>query len=739
MTILFESDWLKYPNAIIDTKTSNKSFVRLASLYRAMGIKNCSFILALHNPLLQGVDPYDPNLTIQQQVMIGAECQENAWYFIRECVRAPSPAGEDDLPIQANRSNISLFWCFLNHIFFILIQPRQTGKSLNTDVLMVWLMSFVCRKTKINLLTKDDTLRRANVERIKAIFETLPPYLKIRNRSDVNNGEEITVNALGNRYTTHVPQSSPKNAINMGRGLTTPIFHIDEGPFQPNINLAMEAALAATGAAVDKAMASGVPYGTIMTTTAGMKDDPRGKYVYDLLAEAATWSEKYFDAVDAQMLEKLVRKASKKPNGGCYRINATFNHRQLGKDDAWLARKLEESLQKGEAADRDYFNIWTSGSMTSPFTPQQSEMMRKSEQAVLHTQIFENEGYTLRWYIPEDKIEWAMKNGQYTIGMDTSDAIGNDDVSFIIQDIETLEVVAAADINETNLIMLSKWVFDFMMRYKNCTLIPERRSSAIAIIDYLVMYMVEAGEDPFRRIFNRVVNDYDEYPERFAEINVPMHRRSPTVYTRYKKLFGFATSASGITARNDLYGITMQNAVKNGGSVMNDKRLVDQTLGLVKKNGRVDHEVGSHDDMVIGWLLNNWLLQQGKNLAFYGMRVQSIMSLITQAAALESPEQIQHRIKQQLLRERIEELSEELAKESNDYVAQHIERELLILEKRLDIEEDTVLSVAKMIHEAREKRKQSSRSRSSMSSVSDNYGMNSFGYVGHGSNIVTMR
>lgn len=41
MTILFLDDWKnKYPGAIVDTETPNKSFIRMAALYRDMGVRN---------------------------------------------------------------------------------------------------------------------------------------------------------------------------------------------------------------------------------------------------------------------------------------------------------------------------------------------------------------------------------------------------------------------------------------------------------------------------------------------------------------------------------------------------------------------------------------------------------------------------------------------------------------------------------------------------------------------------
>jgi hypothetical protein len=484
--ILFQQDWARYPSAFPDLKTKNVSWVRLAAVYREMGIKNHAFILALVNPDLQGVNPHDPNLRLDQMAAIALECKINPWYFFREVARVPAIGDDEPGYVEANRGNIALWWSFFNHIMIILIQIRQTGKSVSTDLLMILLTHLLCQNTKINLMTKDDTLRRKNVERMKEISEELPRYLQLKTREDANNTEEITIKALNNTYTTHVPQPSPKRAYNMGRGLTSAIFHIDEAPFQPNIAIALPAALAATGAAVDKAKAAGTPYGTIITTTAGKKDDKDGKFIFNLLSDAAEWTEKLFDCKNWEELDRVVRANSRE---GKFIVNATFNHQQLGKTDTWLKQKLEESLQTGDDANRDYFNMWTSGSQSNPIPISILERISKSVMAPLYTDISKPHGYITRWFIPEEQIAYRMANSKFILGMDTSEASGGDDISFYLLDAETLETIAVGTYNETNLITFAEWVCSILVSYQNITAIIERRSTGGMLLDYLLLML----------------------------------------------------------------------------------------------------------------------------------------------------------------------------------------------------------------------------------------------------------
>lgn len=699
--ILFASDWSNWPTAIVDDKTKNRSFVRLASVYRSMGIKNHAFMLALINPKLQGVDPHSETLTFAEQLMIGVECKQNFWYYLREVVRVPAIGGSEGTPFEANRGNIAAFWLFFNHITYTLIQPRQTGKSLSTDVLMVWLMDIGCLNTKINLLTKDDTLRRANITRIKDIRSELPHYLKQHTPKDLNNTEEITTTRLGNRYTTHVPQSSPKNAIKLGRGLTTSIFHIDEPPFQPHISIALPAALAAMGAAIDKSKAEGAPYGTVLTTTAGKKDDRDGRYIFDLVASSAMWTEKFFDCPNLEALELMIRSNSRGRN---LRVNLTFNHRQLGKTDEWLLSKLEGAMVTGDDANRDFFNMWTSGSQSHPLPIHILETIANSKREVQFTEVSGGCGYITRWYIPEDEIYLRMANGKFILGMDTSEASGSDDISMVIMDVETMEVVACGTYNETNLIKFSEWVANFLIRFQNVTAVIERRSTGATLIDYLLVKLPEVGIDPFRRLFNTIVHLHDESPEIYSEIKIPMNRRDPNLYVKYKKTFGYTTSGSGLMSRNNLYSTCLNIASKKAADRVYDTELIDQINSLITKNGRIDHPEGEHDDMVIGWLLCVWLLTQGKNLSFYGIDSKYILSRAG-GNLQESAEEMQFRLEQNRIRERIDDLSMQLSKTRDEYLCFKIEQEMRLLMGKIVQQEGEIISVDDMIKQAKERRR----------------------------------
>lgn len=204
------------------------------------------------------------------------------------------------------------------------------------------------------------------------------------------------------------------------------------------------------------------------------------------------------------------------------------------------------------------------------------------------------------------------------MGLDTSDAVGRDAIAVTIVDTSNLEIVATMMVKETNLIHFGYWLVDFLTTYENIILIPERKNQAASLIDMLLIRLPLAGQDPFKRIFNRVVHENKLDQDAYKKYTRYLHR-DIEAYSPVKNQFGYSTAGSGEYSRNALYRDTLILACEYGASVLNDKGTIDEILGLERKNGRIDHGADKHDDRVISWLLCSWLLISGRNLQYYGI------------------------------------------------------------------------------------------------------------------------
>lgn len=686
--ILFLDDWKKYPRAIPHYSTKNESFLKMAQKLKVMGVDNHLFLLALHQPELEDVDPFDPNL---DEVTIGkivAECKANPWYYLRECARVPPAGGSPEgIPVRANRGIIALFWCFFTHLIPFLIQPRQTGKSVGVDLLVALLMFVMCRNTTINLLTKDVKLRNSNIRRLKKIRFYLPYYLQTKHPDDSDNNSDITCILNENFFNTAVAQADEQSANNVGRGFTSPISLCDEGPFCTRIWDTIPAMLASGGAARDEARQYGAPYGTIFTTTAGKKDEPSGKYMFDILSSAMPWTEKLYDAPNEEKLHAIVEDNMGEDPIISPVVNITLSHRQLGYTDEWLRRKMKESGSRGEKADRDYLNRWTSGSITSPLIPALNDRIRASQMEPKYIEITK-ENYLIRWYVSKQELEAKMQSGKFVAGGDSSDGIGRDAMTLVIMDTETLDVIGTMRISETFINNYADFLVRFLAKYENITYIPERRGSGSTLIDTLLVKLPVYGIDPFKRIYNQVVDCPEDYSEEYSLIRQEVNRRPNYFHERCKRLFGYATSGSGKFSREKLYSDTLQKAAYLSADKVKDAELINEITGLQTKNNRVDHASGNHDDLVIGWMLGVWFLTCTRNLSHYG--IFAALSDVTEFdpdnpdKPTLTPEQRFRTAVQSSLREQIDGLLVRLKETKDEMLSTRLIMQIKALDSRLE-------------------------------------------------------
>ena len=702
--ILFLKDWAKYPNAVVHWKTRNKSFLEQAEKYKRMGRKNYAFLLCLLQKELEDVDPHDPNLTEEQMTKIGLECMYNPWYFFREVLRIPPQAGANAIPFRANRGNIALIWLFFNHIDVGLTQPRQTGKSVGVDSLVLYLLLCGSVNTRINMLTLNDKLRVANVLRVKRMRKYIPEYLRMEHKNDADNTLEISCVKRCNLYSTAVGQNSESAALTVARGLTAPIGLVDEPPFIDYIGTTIPAMLYAGNAARDEAKLNDVPYGNILTTTAGKRDTESGQYIYNMFNNGLRYTEALLDLDDQKQLVKVVDKqcGDEKPM-----VTVIMSHRQLGYTDEWLRQKMRETNSKGDDADRDYLNRWTVGGLSSPLATEILERIRNSEREPDHVEI-NSDGYMINWYIPKDKIRDRMSRGKIIGGMDLSEGINRDALTLVLVDPKTLEVIATSSVNETNVIRFSGWIADLMIKYENIILIPERRNMGTALIDTLLIRLPAAGIDPFKRIYNLIVDEYKERPDLHRQISSEQSRRGSNFNDRYKSEFGYATSGSGKHSREGLYQQTLQRAAALACDKVYDPQLVNEICGLSSKNGRVDHGKNGHDDMVIAWLLVVWMLTSSKNLSHYG--ITGALSATREYRAGENESgQIDNvkrfeEYRQRTVRDEIARLLNELRGEKDERIIRITEMRLRTLDAKLTDNYDDAQSIDELISNAAESR-----------------------------------
>ena len=118
---------------------------------------------------------------------------------------------------------------------------------------------------------------------------------------------------------------------------------------------------------------------------------------------------------------------------------------------------------------------------------------------------------------------------------------------------------------------------------------------------------------------------------------------------------------------------------------MRSSKLIYQLINLKTVNGRIDHEDGSHDDKVIGWLLGGWFLLFARNKDLYAIDANRVFEDVVFENEKEISED-EYFIREEnkkinaLIQERVAALKETY----DEFEAKRIENEIRFLAKRID-------------------------------------------------------
>ena len=502
---------------------------------------------------------------------------------------------------------MSLTWCIHVGVPFILIQPRQTGKTIGTLTLTVHQLYVGGFNVNMALVTKDNKLLNENVSRIKAIRDLLPDYFIIPNIKTTDNKEGIFYAPLANKYTTFIGNQDKKKASNTGRGPSFISIHFDEFGFIYNIGIVHSTITAAQGEHAIIAEEKGYIHCNVYTTTPASLNTESGAYAHDMISKAFNFNEKLiYDQPDKIHLLKFIKQNSL--NGF---IHGAWSYQQLGKTDEWFHTTIARLNPTEDQIDRDFFNLWKYDSENSIISPEDIKIMKSN---VIEPKYVEkiNDDFSLNWYITKEERE-AYKNKSIVIGLDSSENVGKDFTALVLLDPYTMKVLGQLRCNTSNLIKFSRMLANLLLEFKKSLLIPERKSTGIVIIDYVSLILIKNGLNPFTRIFNYIIENEKE---------IPLYEAME--HDKYKKYLGFTTDKN---KRTFLYKQILNKTVSLNKTKMYDTTLVNEMVSLSTINGRVDHSQKGNDDTLIAYLLACWFIYSGKHLNRYnGLEVHELES-----------------------------------------------------------------------------------------------------------------
>lgn len=403
-------------NVYYDFDTKNKSFLVTAKDLKINGVKNYYFFLALYDPDLYQVDPYDENLSDVMRYKIITECIRNPWYFLREVSRIPEQ-GSGYIQFQLNRATLAAIWLFLNGIDCYLTIARQIGKTQSMLAILLWAFLFGTTDSEILFLNLDQGRANANLFRLKRQRELLPEYLRLKFKIDEKTGKvekgtdnvkslECQVNR--NSIITRGKATSEESADSIGRGNTQPIQYLDEFDFIAFIKKILQASGPAYVTASKNAAKNNAVHGRIFTSTPGDLDSRAGKEAITIINKMFKWSETFYDK-DINVVKDIIAKGSDNKI-----VYVEYHYNLLGKDEEWFLEQCRVLENDPIAIKREIFLRRIHGSSLSPYAAEDLEAIESMKGKIIE-ELYINKLFKLDIYKKLNPLQI------YFVGVDVAD------------------------------------------------------------------------------------------------------------------------------------------------------------------------------------------------------------------------------------------------------------------------------------------------------------------------------
>lgn len=589
---------------IYDIYTKNISFLSVSRDLKILGIKNNKFFLKLYDTSLIGVDPYSPNLTNEQIARITNECVRNPWYFIREVSRIPDEGGANGpgsgMKFQLNRANLAMIWCFLHHIDFYLVIPRQTGKTQSAIAILLWAYLFGTTNSQFTFLNKSQEDCNNNLSRFKAQKDRLPMWMQqkyafidgvFKESKGLDNVKTLSSTTTKNKIICKTTSKTIAGAEKVGRGNTTPLQLYDEVEFTDHIGYIIKAAGPAYISASRAAKNSGGAYCRMLITTPGNTDTDPVREILPILNQTAKFRDNMYDWNETEIADNVSKISD------ISMMYIEFNYRQVGKDEEWYQQMCKSLGNDVVTIKRELLLYRIKGSSNSPFDPEDLDIINSFGKEPIST-------ITIDKYFFLDIYEKLDIDKIYFVGVDCATGTAGDNNAVTVVDPYTLKPVAEFKSPFQGTIELSKFIRKLRRMIPKAIICVERNSVGSAVLEMLAESEVYPNlySDPDKLGKSNVDEIYDNKGFLRHEAN---KRRSFGVYTDNQ-------------TRELMMNILCRHVAEYKDRFVS-KNVIDDVNNLVRsKSGKIQAASGAHDDSIMSYLIALLVYYHGKKLHRYG-------------------------------------------------------------------------------------------------------------------------
>ena len=575
--------------------TNNKSFLNMHYYLKSIGIKNNRFMLTLLDPDLDGIDPFDRTLPPIYKQKILREVMYNYWYFLREVVRIPDQGSTSGgARYRLDRGNLALNFCMMLNLNIFLELPRQQGKTISALCRYLWVFNFGTTNSEMVFLNKKMDDSKLNLARMKEIRAALPSYLQmiqlvtpdgkiVRKPNTVETLEHVS---NGNKIKTVPSARSKAAAASLLRGRTIPIIYADEWAFTPYNDIIYVNTIPAWKTAAMNARKNNAPYGITITTTPGFLQDEAGKYAWDMKEAATPFTELWYDMNYYELMNYI------NANTRSSFIYIRYTYQQLGRSEQWFSEICRDMQNKWPDIRREVLLEWANGVENSPFTQEDLEVVEQLTKTPIKQILLMNK-YTMNIYQQIDLNRYPP-----IIGVDVSGGYNRDSSAISCVDSHTTKLFADLNCNYISTFDLAQCIYELVTNYMPNAVVNVERNGG-----YGASVLAKLVNSKIKR------NLYFEIKDKVIE----ERQETDHIYKAKKRMKVYGLDSS--KKIRELLMELLRERMEYHKDKFVSPYILAELKGLeVKKNGKIDHSVNTHDDQIFSYLMALYVWYYGKNL-----------------------------------------------------------------------------------------------------------------------------
>ena len=589
---------------IYDIYTSNISFLQVAKDLKELGVENNKFFLKLYDQSLIGVNPYSAALSKDTIARIQNECIRNPWYFFREIARIPDEGGSlgpgSGRVFQLNRANLAAIYCFLNHIKFYLVIPRQTGKTQSVLAIIDYAYIFGTTNSSFSFVNKSQEDANKNLDRMKKQKAVLPLWLQqkyilvdgvVKEAKGTDNVKTLRNAANGNEIVCKPSAKTVPTAENIGRGNTSPIQYYDEVEWTANIGIIYAAAGPAYKSASDVAKVNNAAYCRMFTSTPGDLDSEPVKQFEPIRNQCARFTDKLYDLSPSELQEFVAK------HSAIEMLEIEYSYKQLGKDEAWFKGMCQELGNDKIKIKRELLLQRIRGSSNSPFDPEDLDIINSMRKEPIK-QVILNRTYAL------DIYRELNPHVCYFVGIDCATGSAGDNTAITVVNPYDLRPDAEFKSPYQGTTDMVKFIRELVKMIPRCILCIERNSIGSAIIELL--------KDT--ECYNNLYYDADKYiigsPDERLDEKGFIEREAEN-----RKCFGITTMTN---TRGVMMAILARHVAEYKDRFVTINITTDLNNLVKNASGKILAASGAHDDCIMSYLIALFVYYHGNKLYRYG-------------------------------------------------------------------------------------------------------------------------